>query len=88
MEKTMTIQEFYEAINSNYDEVFTRLRSESLIQKFVLKFKEDQSYPSLLSAMANEEGKEAFLSRWRFITTASIPITALTSAERQSTRLI
>ena len=41
----MTIQECYEAIGGNYEDVLRRLRSETLIRKFTLKFLEDQSYP-------------------------------------------
>ena len=46
----MTIQECYEAIGGNYEDVLRRLRSEVLIRKFTLKFLEDQSY-SLITIM-------------------------------------
>ena len=37
----MTIQECYEAIGGNYEDVLRRLRSEALIRKFTLKFPAD-----------------------------------------------
>ena len=40
----MTIQECYKAIGGNYEDVLRRLHNEALIQKFTLKFLEDQSY--------------------------------------------
>ena len=47
----MTIQECYEAIGGNYEDVLGRLRSEALIRKFTLKFLEDQSYLQLKQAL-------------------------------------
>lgn len=47
----MTIQECYEAIGGNYEDVLRRLRSEVLIRKFTLKFLEDQSYSLLKQAL-------------------------------------
>lgn len=47
----MTIQECYEAIGGNYEDVLRRLRSEALIRKFTLKFLEDQSYIQLKQAL-------------------------------------
>lgn len=49
----MTIQECYEAIGGNYEDVLRRLRSEVLIRKFTLKFLEDQSYSLLKQALYN-----------------------------------
>ena len=48
----MTIQECYEAIGGNYEEVLGRLQSEALIRKFTLKFLEDPSYLQLKLALA------------------------------------
>ena len=47
----MTIQECYEAIGGNYEEVLGRLQSEALIRRFTLKFLEDQSYIQLKQAL-------------------------------------
>ena len=56
----MTIQECYEAIGGNYEDVLRRLRSEALIRKFTLKFLEDQSYPLLKQALGDNNYDEAF----------------------------
>lgn len=56
----MTMQECYKAIGADYDDVLGRLRSERLIQKFVLKFLEDGSYDLLCSSMAEGDLDTAF----------------------------
>lgn len=56
------IRQLYEAINSDYDKVFQRLRSKDLIHKFVLKFLEDQSYHTLIVAIKNQDWEQAFLA--------------------------
>ena len=58
----MTIQECYEAIGGNYEDVLGRLRSEALIRKFTLKFLEDQSYLQLKQALENKNYEDAFRS--------------------------
>ena len=47
----MTMRECYEAIGGNYEAVLGRLHSEALIQRFTLKFLEDQSYLQLKQAL-------------------------------------
>ena len=47
----MTMQECYEAIGGNYEDVLGRLHSEALIRRFTLKFLEDQSYIQLKQAL-------------------------------------
>lgn len=56
----MTLQECYAAMGGNYDEVLGRLRSDRLIQKFVLKFVDDGSYQLLLDSMASQNYEDAF----------------------------
>ena len=56
----MTLQECYAAMGGNYDEVLGRLRSDRLIQKFVLKFVDDGSYQLLLDSMSSQNYEEAF----------------------------
>lgn len=56
----MTLQECYAAMGGNYDEVLGRLRSDRLIQKFVLKFVDDGSYQLLLDSLAAGDRDEAF----------------------------
>ncbi len=56
----MTIQECYRALGGNYDDVIGRLRSERLVQKFMLKFPADGSYQLLLRSLAEGNAPEAF----------------------------
>ena len=56
----MTMQECYKAIGADYDDVLGRLRSERLIQKFVLKFLDDGSYELLCSSMDAGDLETAF----------------------------
>ena len=46
----MTMQECYEAIGGNYEDVLGRLHSEALILRLTLKFLEDQTYLQLKQA--------------------------------------
>ena len=43
----MNINECYQAMGADYEEVFGRLRNEKLIAKFVLKFPDDPSFSQL-----------------------------------------
>ena len=56
----MTLQECYAAMGGDYEEVMGRLRSERMVQKFVLKFLADGSYDLLLTSAAAENWQEAF----------------------------
>jgi len=56
----MTLSECYAAMGGDYALVFGRLRSDRLIQKFVLKFPEDKSYDLLLTSMEENNDEEAF----------------------------
>ena len=56
----MTLKECYVSLNGDYDEVMGRLRSERLVQKFVLKFLNDGSYQLLLDSLAAGDRDEAF----------------------------
>ena len=56
----MTLQECYAAMGGNYDDVMGRLRSERLVQKFVLKFLDDGSYELLCGSFASGNWEEAF----------------------------
>ena len=58
----MTVQQCYEEMGSNYEEVLQRLRSTQLIQKIILKFPSDQSFSSLLTAMEKGDREGAFLA--------------------------
>ncbi len=56
----MTLQECYQAMGGNYEDVISRLRSERMVQKFVLKFQDDRSYELLCNSMAKKDYAEAF----------------------------
>ncbi len=56
----MTLKECYAALGGNYDELISRLRSERLVQKFVLKFLNDGSYQLLKDSLAAGDRDEAF----------------------------
>ena len=56
----MTLQECYAAMDGNYEDVIGRLRSERLVQKFVLKFLTDGSYDLLCRSMEEQNYEEAF----------------------------
>ena len=56
----MTLKECYTAIGGDYEGVLSRLRSERLIQKFVLKFLDDDSYNQLCRTMEAKDYAEAF----------------------------
>ena len=56
----MTLKECYATLGGDYEETIGRLRSERLIQKFVLKFLDDPSYDLLCSTMESGDYAEAF----------------------------
>ena len=56
----MTIQECYEALEGDYQEVLGRLYSEALVRKFVGKFLSDKSFSMLADAVREKNYEEAF----------------------------
>ena len=56
----MTLKECYAAMEADYDGVLGRLRSEKLVQKFVLKFLDDASFGNLCKALEEKNYEEAF----------------------------
>lgn len=56
----MTLQGCYAAIGGDYEEAFARLRSDRLVEKFVLKFLDDGSYGLLCRAWEEKDYGEAF----------------------------
>lgn len=56
----MTLKECYAAMGGDYDEAMGRLRSERLVQKFVLKFLDDGSYGLLCASLEAGNRGEAF----------------------------
>lgn len=56
----MSLIEFYPMIGGNYKEVFGRIPSDAMIQKFVLKFLDDPTYQELHQAIALKDIQTAF----------------------------
>ena len=56
----MTLRECYAALGGDYDDALGRLRSEKLVNKFVLRFLDDKSYGLLCTSMEAKDYEEAF----------------------------
>ncbi|MDO4458867.1 MAG: Hpt domain-containing protein [Clostridia bacterium] len=56
----MTIQECYIELGGNYDEVCTRLPSQSLVERFTLRFLDDKSFDELCTEIEAGHRAEAF----------------------------
>lgn len=56
----MTLEKCYEVMGADYGDVINRLRSERLVQKFVIKFLDDKSYELLCTSLENGNHEEAF----------------------------
>lgn len=56
----MNLKECYTAMEGNYENVVARLRSERIVQKFVLKFLQDGSYDLLCRSLKEKNYEEAF----------------------------
>ena len=57
---TVSLKTCYEALGGNYEQALERLRSERLVQKYVLRFLEEKSYEELLAAMEAKDAEAAF----------------------------
>lgn len=58
----MTIKECYELFGGNYDEALERLQMDKLIEKFMLKFLDDQSMQMLIEAVEDKDIEKSFRS--------------------------
>ena len=56
----MTLKDCYAALGGNYDDVIARLRSESFVQKYVVRFPGDESFGLLCRSLESGETQEAF----------------------------
>ena len=56
----MTIQECYEKMGANYEDVLKRLYNEAMIRKFALLFLKDDSYNKLAKALTEQDVQTAF----------------------------
>ncbi len=58
--KSMTVSECYEKMNGDYDDVLRRLQSESLVERFLLKFPAEQTVPTLRKASSDGDVDACF----------------------------
>lgn len=49
----MELEEFYKQVGGNFEDVKRRLFNEEFIRKFVLKFKDDETFDDLYQASCN-----------------------------------
>ena len=56
----MTVEECYAALQGDYSQACSRLHSDVIIKKFMLKFPNQCGYDKLCQAMEEEDYKEAF----------------------------
>ncbi len=56
----MTLQEFYEQVGGNAQKTLTRLPSEAMVRKFILKYPGDPSYQQLADALKAKDWTLAF----------------------------
>jgi len=56
----MTVKELYEKIGGDYDEALKRLSMDMLVGRFILRFLDDPSCKSLLSAWEHQDETELF----------------------------
>ena len=54
----MGLEEFYKQVGGNFEDVKRRLFSEEFIRKFVLKFKDDETFDNLIDAFNKADYKE------------------------------
>lgn len=56
------LQDAYNELGADYDDVLKRLMNETLVQRFVGKFMEDPSFNSLKTALAEKDVNQAFMA--------------------------
>lgn len=56
------LEKFYESIGGSFRDVMTRIPSEDIIKRFILKFENDESYKNAAAAFTQGDIKEAFLA--------------------------
>ncbi len=56
----MTIEESYQSIGADYEDVCRRFGGETLVKRFAAKFLEDSSYQTLEKSIAAGQAEEAF----------------------------
>ncbi len=61
----MTVKELYDGIGGDYEEAMTRLMTDALAARFIVKFPEDSSCNDLLDAWDAHDEKAAFQAAHR-----------------------
>ncbi len=61
----MLINEFYEKIGGDYDNIKGRLCTDEIIKKFILKFPNERSYGELMAAVEANDLENALLAAHR-----------------------
>lgn len=56
----MELEEFYQHVGGNFEEVKRRLFNEEFIKKFIFKFKDDETFNNLINTFNQKNYKEAF----------------------------
>lgn len=56
----MTLKECYDAMGGDYEDVTSRLMSERIVRKFVLKFPADTTFHDLCRSMEEKQYADAF----------------------------
>ena len=59
-DRIMDLKELYDQIGGNYQETISRLPSEPMVKKFVLKYPGDPSFNQLKDALADQDWELAF----------------------------
>lgn len=58
----MNVSNFYHEIGGSYEDIINRLLSDSLVERFVLEFKEDKTFSQLVNAYESKNIENAFLA--------------------------
>lgn len=58
----MNVQECYTIFHGDYENAKVRLMNDKIIEKFLLKFLNDDTMPKLIAAVANHDHEESFVA--------------------------
>ncbi len=56
----MTVKEFYDACGGGYEEMFSKFSSDDMIKKFLMIFKRDKSFDTLVGKLDGGDTEGAF----------------------------
>ena len=80
----MELEEFYKQVGGNFEDVKRRLLNEEFIRKFVLKFKDDETFDNLIDAFTTPRSTRpvATVPRPEMVMTSSMGIRKGLSSSR------